>query len=67
MVITTIGYLLLALSVLAVLLFCWLTTNCLSLRRRKPTSRSTGTITTMAGAGTRQTPRYAGSVLFRGQ
>ena len=32
MVLTEFGYLLLALSVLAVLLFCWLTASCSSLR-----------------------------------
>jgi hypothetical protein len=34
MVITELGYLFLALSVLAVLLFCWLTSACLSSPRR---------------------------------
>ena len=65
MLITAIGYVLLALALLAVLAFCCLTAGCLSLRRPRHISRSASTETTIAGTGTAQTPRYAGSALFR--
>jgi len=65
MVITTIGHVLLALAVLAVLAFCCLTAGCLSSRRPRPSSRSTSTETTIAGTETAQTASYAGSALFR--
>jgi hypothetical protein len=41
MVITAIGYLLLALSVLAVLGFCWLTASCAGHQQRRGTSNRT--------------------------
>jgi hypothetical protein len=56
MLITAIGYVLLALAVLAVLAFCCLTAGCLSLRRPPPSSRSTSAETTIAGTRTAQTP-----------
>src|SRR4029077_1274396 len=65
MVITAIGHVLLALAVLAVLAFCCLTAGCLSLRRPRPSSRSTSTETTIAGTETAHTASYAGSALFR--
>jgi hypothetical protein len=54
MVITPIGYLLLALSVLAVMAFCWLFASCLSRRWHR---QRRGTLA--AGTGTPRTPGYA--------
>lgn len=66
MVITTIGYVLLAVSVLAVLAFCWLIASCLSLRRPQLIRRSTGALATIAGTRAPQMPGYGGPTLFRG-
>jgi len=48
MVVTLIGYLLLALFALAVLAFCWLTASCLKLRTRSSHS-GTSSLTTTVG------------------
>jgi len=61
MVITFIGYLLLALSVLAVLTFCCLTASCFKLRTRSSHS-GTGSLTTTVGTGHQKyqaTPTHA--------
>jgi hypothetical protein len=50
MVITLIGYLLLALSILAVLTFCWLTASCFKVRTRSSDS-GTGSLATTVGMG----------------